>query len=128
MSSGYTFTQKTPAGGYGNTSGERSHYGNQPMDGARVAIQSVGNGFQTTDATGTPVNSPTTNASQTLNVPESAVAITLLSTSSFSVSEVSGSASKFTVPANVPITIDVANTSVIYLTGVTSVSFYFTII
>jgi len=127
MASTYTFAVKTPAS---PTTGSKtqSHFQNQPVDGARVSIQTIGNGFQTTDATATPVVSPVTAATQTLIVPESAITVTLVSTSSFSVSEVSGSASKFTVPANVPITLGVANTNAIYLSGVTSVSFYFIII
>lgn len=127
MASTYTFTVKAPAS---PTSGSKtqSHFQNQAVDGSRVAIQAVGNGIQTTDATATPVVSPVTATTKTLNVPESAIQVTLCSTAAFTVSEVS-SGSPFTVPANTVITLGVANTSVLYLTQSSgSISFFFTIV
>jgi len=127
MASTYTFTQKAPASA---TTGSKtqSHFQNQPVDGSRIAIQSVGNGIQTVDATATPVASPVTTTTKTLTVPESAIQVTLCSTAAFTVSEVA-SGSPFTVPANTVITLGVANTNVLYLTQSSgSISFYFTII
>lgn len=135
MASTYTFTVKPPAP-EGTGSKTESHYANQPVDGSRIAIQAIGNGIQTSDATGTPVKSPVTVADSsvtTINVPESAIQITISTvTNTLNVSEVSSSMTTyFTIPTGQVVTFDVANTSVLYLesnTGNATVSFFFTII
>jgi hypothetical protein len=135
MPTTYTFTQKTPApeGSGGKT---ESHYMNQPVDGSRIAVQGIGNGPMTSDATGTPVTSPAsvlTSGVTTLLTPESAVQITICPlTNPVRVCEVSTSMSTyFQIPAGVPVTIDVSNCAALYLeaiTGTSVVSFFYTMI
>lgn len=130
MPSTYTFTVKSPAGGSASTTGERSHYANQPMDGARVAIQGIANGIQTTDATGTPVTSPVTlssSGSKTLNTPESAIEVIVSNTgatNSMTVSEVS-SGSSYTLNSGQTITIPCANMSALYTASSSGTTYSF---
>lgn len=134
MASTYTFTVKPPAS---ETTGSKteSHYANQPVDGSRIAIQAIGNGFQTTDATASPQSSPLTLTSSvtTVNIPESAIIITLLNsgaTNNLYFSEVSGMASYGVLNSGQSQSIDVANQTTIYLKSAsgTTCSFWFTII
>lgn len=134
MSSTYTFIQKTPdPSGHNKGAG---HYGNQPIDGARIAIQGIGNGPQTSDATGTPVTSPVTlsGTATTLNTPESAIQITLKNsgaTNAMTISEVSGSSGNvYTLNHGEQVTMDIANTAQLFLKSASSTTcdFFYTIV
>ena len=132
MPSTYTFSQKTPrknVGGY-------SFYGNQPVDGARVAIQGIGNGIQTSDASATVINSPQTlgTTAVTLTTPDSAIELTITnygSTNDIYVSEVSSFASYDVIAPGEQRTYDVGNQSLTYVKGSAasaSGSFYYNIV
>ena len=132
MPSVYTFTQKSPrknVGGY-------SFYGNQPVDGARVAIQGIGNGIQTSDASSTVVNSPQTlgTTAVTLTTPDSGIQLTITnygSTNDIYVSEVSSFTSYDVIAPGEQRTYDVGGQSLTYVKGSAasaSGSFYYTIV
>ena len=118
-----------------------SHYMNQPNDGARVAIQGIGNGPMTMGATtatvvGSPVGIPSSGA-LTLPTPESAIEVTLITpsiASGIKVSEVSASLTTYVVvpPSTVFPAIDIANCAYLYLqsaAGTTAtLSFYYTLV
>lgn len=135
MPSIYTFTQKAAASGYGENK-TTSHYMNQPMDAARVAIQGIGNGIQTSDASSSPVTSPVTLSSTatTLNTPESAVQITIKNsgtTNALTVSEVSAtSSSVFTLETGQSQTFDCGNMAQLFLksTSGTTADFFYTMV
>jgi hypothetical protein len=132
MASTYTFTQKTiPA-----EPNQEENFNNQVNDGAHNAM-GYGSGFQTTDATGTPVASPATISNSsvtTINVPASAVQFNMIATTNtVNVSEADATvASKyFTIPTGVQVEVDVAKTSVLYLkanTGSATLSFWFNVV
>ena len=133
MASIYTFTKKNPI----NDKQGSAHYGNQPVDGARIAVQGIGNGIQTTDATSpTPVASPQSLGltAVTLNTPESAVQLTITNygtANDIYVSEVSAFGSYDVIAPGEDRTYDVGNQSVTYVQGSAasaSASFYYTII
>ena len=133
MPSNYTFTKKTPAAGYGENK-TQSHYMNQPMDAARVAIQGIGNGIQTEDATATAVTSPVTlgaAGTKTLTTPESAVQLTINNTgaAAMTISEVS-SGSSFTLNNGQSQTFDCGNMGDVYTASTTGTtySFFYTIV
>ncbi len=130
MASTYTFTKKTPA----KDSTGAGHYANQPVDGARIAIQGIANGIQTTDASSTAVTSPVTLAAagtKTLNTPESAITMTINNTgaAAMTFSEVS-TGSSITLNAGQSQTFDCANMGVVYTasTSGTTFSFYYEIV
>jgi hypothetical protein len=133
MPSNYTFTQKKQPG-----SDLSSHFNTLAVDGAHQAMQGVtGNGFQTSDATATPVVSPVSvliSAVTTLITPDSGAQLNILAaTNPVLISEADATvASKYiSIPAGVPIQLDVAKTQQIYLkaTGGTSVvSFWYNIV
>lgn len=126
----YTFTEKVPS----NT----TNFAGVVNDGNHAAMNGVvGSGPQTSDATATPVVSPVSvsNAAvTTLKVPLNAVSLYILATTnSVNVSEADATVTTkyFTVPTGIPVSIDVARTSVLYLqanTGASTVSFYFNIV
>lgn len=112
---------------------EEDNFGNLRTTGAHTAIAGGGNGFQTVDATGTPLTSPlaVTTGTTILKVPLNASAVTLSGSAAFSVSENPTIATNFfTVPSGVPITLDVAYQQFVYITTATTanVSFLFAII
>ena len=132
MPSVYTFTQKSPrknVGGY-------SFYGNQPVDGARVAIQGISNGIQTSDASSTVVNSPQSlgTTAVTLTTPDSGIQLTITnygSTNDIYVSEVSSFDSYDVIAPGDQRTYDVGGQSLMYVKGSAasaSGSFYYTIV
>ena len=131
MPSLYTFTTKPITS---ETSGSKdiNRFGNQPVDGGRIAIQSIANGIQTTDAT--PVNSPITlvaGGSQLLNTPQSAITLTINNTGSnpMDVSEVS-SGSSYTLNAGQTQEFDCANMAEVHTssTSGTTYSFFYQIV
>lgn len=110
-----------------------SEFGGLRVDGNRVALTgAIANNMQSQDATGTPVNSPVTvNTTQTLVVPQNAVAVTICSvTNAVQVSEDSTQAAYFSLPAGTPFTFQCANQQNVYLktSGSTVVSFQFQMI
>lgn len=124
----YTFTKKA-------TPPLSGRYANQPIDGARIAIQGIGNGIQTTDASGTAVTSPVTLSSTatTLNTPDDAVTVTIKNsgaTNSMTISEVSGSASAYTLLTGESVTLDCGDMGKLYLVSSsgTSCDFFYTIV
>jgi len=130
----YSFATKTPNQ---LTEGKTlSHFENQPNDGARVSIQGIGNGPMTVDASASIVSSPvivSTTLATTLTTPESAIEITLCPIGhALNVSEVNNTLSSyFQVPANTPITMDIANCQFLYLQGVgalATTAFYYTLV
>lgn len=132
MPSNYTFTQKSPrknVGGY-------SFYGNQPVDGARVAIQGIGNGIQTSDDSATVVDSPQSlgTTAVTLTTPDSGIQLTITnygSTNDIYVSEVSSFASYDVIAPGDQRTYDVGGQSLMYVKGSASSasgSFYYTMV
>lgn len=113
--------------------GPASNFSGLRVDANRVAMTgTLGNFFQTQDATGTPVTSPVTvNTTKTLAVPLNAAQCTITSvTNAVQVSEDSTQTAFFTVPAGVVWTFDCANMTNIYLkTGSsTVVSFCFNMV
>jgi len=118
-----------------------SHFGNLAVDGAHETITGiVGNGFQTSDATATPVTSPVSvsaTTAQVINIPDSAAEINILpKTQSVYISESNTATSGWTtnyieMPAGQQVILDVAKTSKIYLlggTGTSVVSFWFNVV
>jgi hypothetical protein len=101
------------------------------MDGNRNALTgALGNGFQSRDATATPVNSPLamTGSVQTITVPEGAFEFNVNpKTAVVQVSEDSTMTAYFTVPIDVSQTFPCARQKYIYLKGTSSdkVDFYF---
>ncbi len=132
MASTYTFTTKTPI----NDKQGSAHYGNQPVDGARVAIQGLSNGIQTSDASSTVVNSPQLLGltAVTLNTPESAVQLTITNygtANDIYVSELSSFASYDVIAPGEVRTYDIGNQGITYVKGSAasaSASFYYTIV
>jgi hypothetical protein len=110
------------------------NFGNIRKDGSRQSLAgSPGNGFQTIDVSGTPLASPQTigTTATIINVPLNATTITINPATAVNVSEVVSLSSYFTIPANTPTTIDVANQLNFYLftgTGTSVVSFFFQIV
>jgi hypothetical protein len=134
MPSLYTFTQKTPPS---ETSGTKdtNKFGNQQVDGARISIQGLGNGFQTTDASSTALTSPLTltSTATTVNIPQSAIQVTLHNsgaTNPLSYSEVSGMASYATLTTGQSITLDIGLQGKLYLSSAsgTTCDFVFTVV
>lgn len=130
MASTYTFTKKTPAK---DTTGA-GHYASQPVDGARIAIQGIANGIQTSDASSTVVDSPVTlgaAGTKTLNTPESAITLTINNTgaAAMTVSEVS-SGSSYTLNASQSQEFNCANQGEFYTasTSGTTFSFFYQIV
>jgi hypothetical protein len=121
MPSNYTFTKRA----VNAEPNQQSNFGNLQRDGSKQPMAGVlGNGFQTTDATGTPVTSPvsvTTGTVVTLNSPASAANITLTATAfTLFVSEVSGTSSltSYTIiPVGQSMTFNIANQGPLYLLG-----------
>ena len=126
----YTFSTKVesadpnPEVNFGGLVNDANH---NAMTGA------LGAGPQTTDISASPITSPATVAGgTTLTIPLNAVQVTLLTpTTAISVSELSNMADYFTIPTGVPITIDVARCSLLYLKstgGNATVSFWFNVV
>ena len=133
MASQYTFTQKNPV----KDNQGSAHYGNQPVDGARVAIQGIGNGIQTSDASSTVVNSPQAAlglTAVTLTTPESAVRLKITNYGTANdvyVSEVSGFASYDVIAPGEDRTYDIGNQGATYIkasAASASASFFYTIV
>lgn len=104
--------------------------GGQIMDGNRIAVQ-VTSGFNTNDATATPVVSPVAVAAGVntiLTIPQNAMSVTLISSAALNVSELSAFTQYATIPANTVVEIDVAKQKYIYLQGAATVSFLFNLI
>jgi len=130
----YTFTQKSTSS---ESSGSKttSLFGNQRVDGARISIQGLGNGIQTTDGSSTPLTSPLTltSTATTVNIPDGAVQVILTNsgaTNSMSYSEVSGMASYATLGTGQSVTLDVGLQGKLYLssTSGTTCSFVFIVV
>jgi hypothetical protein len=124
-----------PASSKGTALNPAGAIGTPPQDSSRIPVAAF-NYFQTQDATpgGTNLVSPLTLSSTavtTLVVPTNAVKVTLIGGAAFQVSEVAGTTSLSqyaTIPANTPITLDVARLQYVYLiapTGTPAVSFIF---
>lgn len=133
MPSTYTFTQKTPP----SEPGEESNFGGLVNDANHNAMTGVlGAGFQTTDATASPVGSPATvtTSGATLTVPLSAAqfVVSCGATNGLLISETSGYTNTFLVAASTgPITIDCSRMANIYLKGSggnATVQFYFNMV
>ena len=133
MASIYTFTTKTPI----NDRQGSAHYGNQPVDGARVAIQGIGNGLQTSDASLTAINSPQATlglTAVTLTTPESAVQLTITNYGTANdvyVSEVSSFASYDVIAPGEDRTYDIGNQGYTYIkasAASASASFFYTVV
>ena len=132
MASTYTFTQKNPV----KDNQGSAHYGNQPVDGARVAIQGIGNGLQTSDASSTVVNSPQLLGltAVTLTTPESAVQLTITNYGTANdvyVSEVSSFASYDVIAPGEDRTYDIGNQGYTYIkasAASASASFFYTVV
>lgn len=135
MASEYTFSKKTAP----NVSSGAGHYGNQPIDGARIAIQGIGNGPQTTDASASIISSPflipASGSCATLTTPESAVEITFVVPSlaqGIQVSEVNASFTSYVViPSGVFPAIDIANTQSLWLrspAAAATIAFYYNVV
>lgn len=135
----YTFQMQAPP----TEPGQLSWFGNLRRDGARAELTgALGNGFQTSDYTTSPVTSPVSvaaNSVTTILVPPNAASITIITkTQSVLVSEASAnsglsswSTNYAEIPVNTPTTIDVGLQSTIYLLASTStavVSFWFQIV
>lgn len=110
-----------------------NNFGGLRNDSNRVAMTgSLGNTFQTQDATASPVSSPVTvNTTQTLTVPQGAVSILIASaTNAVQISEDSTQSAYFSLPAANPQWFDCANQQYVYLkTGSsTVVSFMFKVV
>lgn len=128
MPSIYTFETKTPV-----TDRSGMRYGSQPVDGAHVAVQGIGNGIQTSDASSTPKLSGLSLSTTTtaLSTPESAVTLSMICNVDFTFSEIDSTTQVVTVPANTLITIDIANCSTIYVASAGTspvLSFYYTMV
>jgi len=133
MPSNYTFNQKSQGS-------LPSLFNTLSVDGAHQVITGiVGNGFQTSDATATPITSPVSVATtaQVINIPQSAAEINILpKTQSVYISESNTATSGWTtnyieIPVGQQVTLDVAKTSKIYLlggSGTSVVSFWFNIV
>lgn len=110
---------------------EEDNFGNFRTTGSHQLVDAA-NGFQTTDATGTPLTSPlsVTTGTTILKVPLNVSWVTLFASAATSVSEVANMATYFTIPASTPVPIPVANQQFVYLTTATTatVSFYFSVI
>lgn len=133
MPSQYTFSQK-PVTSETTGSKDINRYGNQPIDGSRIAIQGIANGIQTTDASATPVTSPVTLAaagSKALTTPESAITITVNNTgaAAMTVSEVA-SGSSFTLNAGQSQEFNCANMETVYTASNsgTTYSFFYEVV
>lgn len=113
-----------------------SHFNTLAVDGAHQVLQGIiGSGFQTQDATATPLVSPlSVSTAITLNVPDSAAEFNVLVTTApllVSESKSDVSTNYVSVPTGMLITFDVAKLSKLYLKGsggTAVVSFWFNII
>lgn len=135
MPSKWTFSPKAPS----TEPGQLDHFSGLRNDANKIALTGVlGNGIQTTDATGTPVTSPvsvTTGTVVTLNTPESAALITIIpKTQSVLVSEISGTSSLSSyveIPVGSSMQFALANQSTLYLlggTGTAVTSFFYEVV
>ena len=134
MASAYTFVQKTAP----TEPDQLSNFNNLVVDGSHVGMTgALGSGFQTTDATGTPVVSPVTVSNAgvtTIIVPASAIQVTVIAiTNTVNVSEADATVATkyFTVPTGVPITFEVARLSKFYMKangGASTLSFFFNVV
>lgn len=109
------------------------NFGGLRVDGNRVALTgAIGNQFQTIDAADSPVVSPVTiAATQVLKVPQNAVSVTLIAvTNPLQISEDSTQSTWFSLPAGIPLEVDVANQQFVYLKvgSSTVVSFMFKLV
>lgn len=109
-----------------------TNFGGTPTDANRVALITLGSWPQTSDATGTPVNSPATvTTGTTLTVPERAVQVVISSSAALRISELSDVSTYFVLQANGTITLDVTRLGLLYLkqdSGSCAVQFYFSIV
>ena len=110
-----------------------SNFGGLVNDGNRNAMTGVlGSWFQTSDATSSPINSPTTvTTGTTLTVPSNAAQIVISSSAALRISELSDMSTYFVLPASGMITLDVARLSLLYLkqdSGSCTVQFYFNVV
>lgn len=128
----YTFTQKTAP----IAPGQLSNFGGMVNDANRNTML-IGAGPQTVDISSTPVVSPIAfpTTVTTLTTPTNATQLTLIAltnTLNVSESDPTVTANYFTVPAGIPIKIDVARTAKLYIkanTGAaTGSSFYYNIV
>lgn len=123
-----------PASNKAEAFGSVNWYGAAPNNSNRQSVPFT-NYVQTQDAT-TPINlvSPLAvlvGAVTPLVIPQNAVTVTLISSAAVAVSELAGTTSLtqyFTVPANTPVTLNVARQLNLYLLGAATVSFYFAIL
>lgn len=125
----YTFTKKAiPA-----LPNQQSNFGSVQRDGSKQPLTGVlGNGFQTSDGTGTlsPVSLSAT-VPQVLNNPTNASSLTITAkTADVYVSEVANVVSYTTIPAGSSDTFEIANQGTVYLLGASgaSASFYYQIV
>lgn len=113
------YTHKTPPT-QGAGEGEQNNLGGQVMDANRIAVQGLGSGFVTKDATGTPVTSPATatGTPTTLNIPTNAIRVIVSNTDATNnlyVSEVSGVGNYVILPKGVVQSFDIGRQGVMYV-------------
>lgn len=124
----YTFTTKTPP----VEPNQEDNFGGAVVDANRNALVNVGAGIQTSDITGTPLNSPiTVTTGTTVNVPLNAVSVTLQSSAALRISESSTTTGYFVLPTAATISMDIARMASFFLkqdSGSCTVQFYFKVI
>lgn len=114
-----TYTHKTPpVSGAGE--GEQDNLGGQVMDANRVAIQGLGSGVVTQDATASAVKSPqtATGTATTLTIPQNAIRVIFSNTDATNnlyISEASALGSYYILPKGVTQTFDVGRQGFIYV-------------
>lgn len=121
-----------PQSNKGPVVGAPNAFGAPPNNANRQPL-SHNNWIQTNDATAvnnllSPFAATTTSQATPLAVPMNAVTVTLIGSAAFQVSEKSDMTQFATIPASVPITLDVARQSLIYVntaSGTAAVSFIF---
>ncbi len=115
----------------------KTNFGSSVVDGNRVAMVGTGSWFQTQDNTPTtalisPLANISGSAVTTLIVPQNATTITIYSSVTLQVSEISGTSSLsqyFLVPATTIVTLPVARLLNLYIlpsSGTNAIQFYFT--
>jgi hypothetical protein len=107
------------------------NFGGQIQDSNRVAVAGITNGILTNDATATPVVSPvavSAGINTILKVPTAAISVTLIASAALNVSELSAFTQFATIPANTPVTIQLAKQKFLYMQGAATVSFFFNVL
>jgi hypothetical protein len=131
----YTFNKKSAPGVY-YEGAAASHFMNQPNDGARIAIQGIGNGPMTTDVSATINSSPLAVpvGAATLATPESAITVTFsVPSATVNICEVNASFnSYYPVYSGVPVTLNVADCAYLWakplLATTATLNFFYTLV